>query len=315
MAHRSWAARSIAEIGGAPARLTRPPRDPWPFVGVGRDRSGLAYFAPTPRHTRQTGTTEDRRPHGRTLSSRRVLALDGPDRLTRSTAPATPSLRAGRPSARPRVSPLPPAANTHRRRAPARCSGREEARLLQVHQERRPEGVSQSIDPPGLALSILALAVAFGGLAVNPARAAAAAIKVVIVVGPVGSSTAKYVKSAKSYAAARPLLRRLRQGGLQPECDVGQGEGRCQGREHLHLPRPRQRVSQPVWRLLRRSARRHRASTRRPATGNRTPSTTARRSSRPPRPGAELRRDPQPPVLRLGQFRVGPRPTRPRPPR
>jgi hypothetical protein len=53
-----------------------------------------------------------------------------------------------------------------------------------------------------VALSILALAVAFGGLAVNPARAAAAStVKVVIVVGPVGSSTAKYVKSAKSYAA------------------------------------------------------------------------------------------------------------------
>ena len=53
-----------------------------------------------------------------------------------------------------------------------------------------------------VALSVLALAVALGGLAINPSRAvAASSVKVVIVVGPVGSSTAKYVKSAKSYAA------------------------------------------------------------------------------------------------------------------
>jgi hypothetical protein len=58
-----------------------------------------------------------------------------------------------------------------------------------------------------VAFPILAMAVAFGGLAVNPApTAAAATVKVVIVVGPAGSSTSKYVHSAKSYAAlARSL--------------------------------------------------------------------------------------------------------------
>ena len=51
-----------------------------------------------------------------------------------------------------------------------------------------------------LALPILALAIAFGGLAVDPTPAAAASVKVVIIVGPVGSSTANYIKNAKRYA-------------------------------------------------------------------------------------------------------------------
>jgi hypothetical protein len=44
--------------------------------------------------------------------------------------------------------------------------------------------------------------VAVGGLAMDPAPAAAAGKKVVIVVGPVGSSTASYINSAKYYASA-----------------------------------------------------------------------------------------------------------------
>lgn len=49
----------------------------------------------------------------------------------------------------------------------------------------------------GLALALLA----FGGMATNPTPAAAAGMKVVVVVGPVGSSTAKYITSARRYAA------------------------------------------------------------------------------------------------------------------
>jgi hypothetical protein len=52
-----------------------------------------------------------------------------------------------------------------------------------------------------LALPILAALVAVGGLVVTPAPASAASVKVVVIVGPVGSSTASYVKSAKRYAA------------------------------------------------------------------------------------------------------------------
>ena len=54
-------------------------------------------------------------------------------------------------------------------------------------------------------LTVLAVAlalVALGGLATNPSPAAAAAgMKVVVVVGPAGSSTSKYIVSARRYAA------------------------------------------------------------------------------------------------------------------
>jgi hypothetical protein len=55
-------------------------------------------------------------------------------------------------------------------------------------------------------LSLLAAAVSFGGLIASPAPAAAAGPKVVVVVGPVGSSTAGYIETAKGIAAhARSL--------------------------------------------------------------------------------------------------------------
>ncbi len=47
---------------------------------------------------------------------------------------------------------------------------------------------------------VAALVVALGAVA-NPAPAEAASIKVVVVVGPVGSSTSKYIASAKKYAS------------------------------------------------------------------------------------------------------------------
>ncbi len=57
------------------------------------------------------------------------------------------------------------------------------------------------------ALPIIALVVAFGGLAFSPARTTAATqVKVVVVVGPVEGSTARYVRDARSYASlARSL--------------------------------------------------------------------------------------------------------------
>ena len=47
---------------------------------------------------------------------------------------------------------------------------------------------------------VTALVVSLGAVA-NPAPVSAAAVQVVIVVGPAGSSTAKYIESAKSYAS------------------------------------------------------------------------------------------------------------------
>ena len=53
-----------------------------------------------------------------------------------------------------------------------------------------------------LTVMSLALAlVAFGGMAANPTPAAAAGMKVVVVVGPAGSSTSKYISSARRYAS------------------------------------------------------------------------------------------------------------------
>ena len=52
-------------------------------------------------------------------------------------------------------------------------------------------------------LTVLAIAIAFVAAlgAANPAPAAAAGIKVVVIVGPVESSTSDYIRSAKRYAA------------------------------------------------------------------------------------------------------------------
>jgi hypothetical protein len=49
----------------------------------------------------------------------------------------------------------------------------------------------------GLALALVALS----GIAANPTPAAAAGMKVVVIVGPSGTSTAKYISSAKRYAS------------------------------------------------------------------------------------------------------------------
>jgi hypothetical protein len=51
------------------------------------------------------------------------------------------------------------------------------------------------------ALPVLALLLAVGGLSASATPATAAGVKVVVVVGPVGSSTANYIKNAKKYAA------------------------------------------------------------------------------------------------------------------
>ena len=51
-------------------------------------------------------------------------------------------------------------------------------------------------------LSFLTLALAFGGFIASPTQATAASqVKVVIVVGPVEGSTAKYIDHARQYAA------------------------------------------------------------------------------------------------------------------
>ena len=52
-----------------------------------------------------------------------------------------------------------------------------------------------------MALSLAFALSAFGGFAADPSPAAAASMKVVVVVGPAGASTSKYITSAKRYAS------------------------------------------------------------------------------------------------------------------
>ncbi len=68
----------------------------------------------------------------------------------------------------------------------------------------RPSGAQRASSHRSLrllAMSVLALVIAVGGLSATATPAAAAGVKVVVVVGPVGSSTGNYIKSAKKYAA------------------------------------------------------------------------------------------------------------------
>ena len=85
-------------------------------------------------------------------------------------------------------------------RAPARCSGGEEARELPVPQRGAQRASSvRPFDWPSSASR--SRSCAFGGMAANPTPAAAAGMKVVIIVGPAGSSTSNYISNAKKYAS------------------------------------------------------------------------------------------------------------------
>ncbi len=109
-----------------------------------------------------------------------------------------------------------------------------------------------------------------------------------------------------------PLVRRQRRRDLQPECDVVAGQGGGPGREGPHLPRPRQRLSQPVRRLLQVHQGRVRPQPQRPERQLQHEVLGRVLHPDPDRPRTQRGGHPEPPVLRLGQLRVGPGPTRPR---
>ena len=67
---------------------------------------------------------------------------------------------------------------------------------------------------------------------------------------------------------AGSLVRGQRGRDLQPQRDVGAGQGRGPGRQRLHLPRPWQRLTQPVRPLRTPRPRTASGSTRRPGNGN-----------------------------------------------
>ena len=115
--------------------------------------------------------------------------------------------RAGpaRPARPQRASPPQLGAASHRRHAPAWRSGREEPHVGRC--PRRPAGGRPPSHPDeqaprrGLLVALLAALLAVGSLAAAPAPASAAGIKVAIVVGPAGSLTSSYLRSARGYAA------------------------------------------------------------------------------------------------------------------
>ncbi len=72
---------------------------------------------------------------------------------------------------------------------------------MPVHEGGAQRASSHRTRPVKLAILALAAAFAVGTLAINPAPAAASGLKVVVVVGPVESSTSNYIYNAKRYAA------------------------------------------------------------------------------------------------------------------
>ena len=154
-------------------------------------------------------------------------------------------------------------------------------------------------------LSFLTLALAFGGFIASPTQATAASqVKVVIVVGPVEGNTAKYIEHCPAVRRAGSCLWRRRHRDLQPARDVDEGQG-CRGRcQRLHLPRPRERVSQSLRPVLvasqeRPGPQRHlqRRQFQREVLG---PVLHADRA----RSGPQFRGPAQPPVLRIRKLRA-----------
>ena len=72
---------------------------------------------------------------------------------------------------------------------------------MSVHGRGALRASSHRSRPVQLAVLTFAAALAIGSLVVNPTPAAAAGMKVVVVVGPVESNTSNYVTNAKRYAA------------------------------------------------------------------------------------------------------------------
>ena len=260
-----------------------------------------------PGATRQTGQPKTAAPHGRTLSSPSACPTRRhPDRLLGpSRAPIAPIPRVRAPVARP---PRPPAAGgiTPPSSRPCAAFRQRGGKSVAGSPRTAPRG-RPAIGTSAWPSSVRPGRRAGGRRARDPAAVAAAAagMKVVIVVGPVGSSTANYIYNAKKLRGAGPLLRRDRVRDLQPQRDVVAGQDRRPGRQRPHLPRPRQRLPEPVRRLP--ALHEGRAGPQRDATaanikyyGEYYIETYIKLA-----PNAVVH--PEPALLRLGQLRVGAR--------
>ena len=177
-------------------------------------------------------TIEDRRPHGRNLSSPPGRgARASPHPRTTDREPARPGglmflgITSCSTSRRRR---------SHRRSAPALRSGRREARRLPEPHERRPEGVQSSFE--AVTVWVLAALLAVGGLAVSPPRAAAAAPRQGRVHRrPMESMTANLRDQANQLAAIAASAWRPGHQGPQAQRDMGAGQAGGPGREAPHV--------------------------------------------------------------------------------
>ena len=97
-----------------------------------------------------------------------------------------------------------------------------------------------------LLIAIFAALVVVTATTASAPEAQAATRKVVIVVGPVGSATSTYKDSARKLADLARSYGATVIEIYSPYATWSQGVERREGREHPHLPRPRQRVAQPV---------------------------------------------------------------------
>ena len=158
-----------------------------------------------------------------------------------------------------------------------------------------------------MAFPILALVIAFGGLAAHPAPTVAAdQVKVVIVVGPVEGSTPRYKSAAKSYAALARSFGAYVVEVYSPKATWAKVKAAAKGANIFIYLGHGNGYPSPYGPF---------AADRRNGMGlNKTlrPRQLERQVLRPdaheerPRSRAELGRPAQSPVLRIGQFRAGP---------
>ena len=207
--------------------------------------AGILLQAPR-RHPDRQAQQKTAAPHGRTLST-----SVGRPTSSRSPDPARPILTRSPPStlrARVARARAPPAAGgtTHRHRAPARCSGGEEARALPVPKTAPSGRPAIGTFRSGRPSPRLAPCSRSAASRRHPIAAAAAGMKVVIVVGP-GRLEHRQLHLQRQAATPR------RPAPTAPPCTRstartrrGPGSRRRPGRQRPHLPRPRQRLAKPV---------------------------------------------------------------------
>jgi hypothetical protein len=96
---------------------------------------------------------------------------------------------------------MPAAASERRRGTPWRPVERSELLTVDKSAQRASNRASHNASRALPLVLLAAVLLAVGGLAAQPGTARAAAMKVVIIVGPTGSQTSSYITSAKYYAS------------------------------------------------------------------------------------------------------------------